>query len=574
MDKRVIFAAALSVLILLAWGFLFPPPEPPLEPTPVAPGDALVDTWETAPETMPEPEPTEISGELPAEEAIQAERVEETRFENDLYQVAFSNRGARVLSWKLRNYTTKDGSPLELLPQFRDEASLTLAFELDDPGLATTLNDALYRVEREHLPGGQGVPPGDRIRFEWSDGRGLTAVKTLTFRDGYPLIDVAADITDRGRSLPTRLIVGPGFGAQEPGNEGSRYSYPGQGAWNQGGKVTRLKPRKITKEPGRFAANLRWVGLEDQYFTALFLPGDGLTDVSWRSVEWMPAAPVGDEEQAEIAKQPILAVSIPAEGAKFFVGPKKYSLLKDLGYDLESSVWFATNPFLAWIAKSIFIGLLWIYDHTIPNYGLAIVLSTFLLRVLLFPVNQYSMVSMKKTQLQMQRLQPKIKAIKSRYKKLKDAESRQKMNQETMELYKREGVNPMGGLNGCLPLLAQFPILIGFYNMLTVAVELRGAPFFGWITDLSMKDPYWITPLLMGATMFLQQRLAMSKVKDPVQQQQQKFMMFMPFMFTWICLQMPAGLVLYWFVNNVLGIGQQWLVNRHTSRLEAATQKG
>jgi len=183
------------------------------------------------------------------------------------------------------------------------------------------------------------------------------------------------------------------------------------------------------------------------------------------------------------------------------------------------------------------------------------------------------MVKMKKTQAQMQRLQPKIKAIRAKYKKAKDAQAKAKMNQETMDLYRREGVNPMGGVSGCLPMLAQFPILIGFYNMLTVAVELRGAPFFGWIHDLCQKDPYWIIPLLMGVTMFVQQKLAMSRVTDPMQQQQQKFMMVMPFVFTWICLQMPAGMVLYWFVNNVLGIGQQWLVNRHASQYEAAAQK-
>jgi YidC/Oxa1 family membrane protein insertase len=143
-----------------------------------------------------------------------------------------------------------------------------------------------------------------------------------------------------------------------------------------------------------------------------------------------------------------------------------------------------------------------------------------------------------------------------------------------MELYKKEGVNPMGGITGCLPMLAQFPILIGFYNMLTVAVELRGAPFFGWIQDLSVKDPYWITPLLMGATMFAQQKMAMSKIKDPQQLQQQRMMLFMPIMFTVICLQMPAGLVLYWFVNNLLGMGQQWLVNRQTARLGGSHDVG
>ena len=204
---------------------------------------------------------------------------------------------------------------------------------------------------------------------------------------------------------------------------------------------------------------------------------------------------------------------------------------------------------------------------------MAIVLATLVLRLVLFPVNQYSMVNMKKTQLQRQKLQPKIKAIRNKYKKAKDAQSKGKMNQETMELYKREGVNPMGGLSGCLPLFAQFPILIGFYNMLTVAVELRGAPFFGWIQDLSHEDPYMILPILMAVTMFAQQKLAMSKIKDPQQLQQQRMMLFMPIVFGFICLQMPSGLVLYWFVNNLLGMGQQWLVNRHAGRLEAAEQK-
>jgi YidC/Oxa1 family membrane protein insertase len=333
--------------------------------------------------------------------------------------------------------------------------------------------------------------------------------------------------------------------------------------------VTRVKRKKLA-EPGRFAAPVQWAGLEDQYFAALVLPGPGETVVAWSGVEVTPAATAAPEPVTE----PLLAVSVPAVGARIFVGPKKYTLLHELGEGLDRAVWFASNAFLAWIARFIFLCLLWIHDHTIPNYGLAIVLATFLLRLLLFPVNQYSMVSMKKTQLQMQRLQPKIKRIREKYKKLKDSDSRAKMNQETMELYRKEGVNPMGGLSGCLPLLAQFPILIGFYNMLTVAIELRGAPFFGWIHDLSQADPYWVTPLLMGATMFLQQRMAMSKVKDPVQLQQQRMMLIMPVVFTWICLQMPAGMVLYWFVNNVLGIGQQWLVNRHTARLEEAAEQG
>jgi YidC/Oxa1 family membrane protein insertase len=214
----------------------------------------------------------------------------------------------------------------------------------------------------------------------------------------------------------------------------------------------------------------------------------------------------------------------------------------------------------------MYIGLRWIYANVLSNWGVAIILATFALRVALFPLNQFAMVRMRKTQAEMQRIQPKLKQIRAKYAKKKDAQSRQKMNDETMALYRAEGINPMGGVTGCLPMFLQFPILIGFYNMLTVAVELRGAPFVLWIKDLSQPDPFYLIPIAMGVTMFVQQKMAMTKVTDPMAQQQQKFMMFMPFMFTFFCLQMPAGMVLYWFVNNLLGIGQQQLVNRQTAK--------
>jgi YidC/Oxa1 family membrane protein insertase len=293
-------------------------------------------------------------------------------------------------------------------------------------------------------------------------------------------------------------------------------------------------------------------------------------ELRWSTVE-LGAETAGEADEQPDPK-PIVALTVPAEGARLYFGPKKYTLLVELGHQLDRVVWFSSFDWLWPIVEYLFLGLVWLHDHVARDWGAAIVLATVLLRLVLFPVNQYSMVSMKKTQIQMQRLQPKIKAIRNKYKKVKDAANRNKMNQEMMELYRKEGVNPMGGLTGCLPLLAQFPILIGFYNMLTVAVELRGAPFI-WVSDLSAPDPIWVLPILMGGTMFIQQRMAMTKVKDPQQLQQQRIMLFMPIVFGIIGISMPSGLVLYWFVNNLLGIGQQWLVNRNTARLEAAAQK-
>jgi YidC/Oxa1 family membrane protein insertase len=583
MEKRALIAIVISFLILVGWSYLFPPADRPAEPLPATVEEASAPRQ---PESIPvdsKQEPAEAveagASEQPRQEkAIQAEAEEEISITNSVHDVLLTNRGGVATSWKLQRYTTPDGQPLQLLPTYTEGATGFLGIELGEPSLSKLLEEALFSVEREKVYADGAKGPGERITFTWSDGRGLMATKSLLFRDGEYIIEVELEVTENGRPKRAALVLGPGFAAQEPGDNKSNYYYNGQIVWNRSGEVTRLRKKRI--EPiGSVSGQIRWAGLEDQYFASLIVPPDSPVDVGWTTVELTAIPAFSDTEEAEkieMQAEPLLSVALPSGAARLYVGPKKYTMLRATGSELEKSVWFSSYGWLRPIVKALFLALLWIYDNVAGNYGLAIILATVVLRLVLFPVNQYSMVKMKKSQLQMQHLQPKIKSIKAKYKKQKDAQSRAKMNQEMMALYKQEGINPMGGMAGCLPLLAQFPILIGFYNMLTVAVELRGAPFFGWIMDLSQKDPYWITPLLMGVTMFVQQKLAMSKIKDPQQLQQQRFMMFMPFMFTFICLQMPSGLVLYWFINNLLGIGQQWLVNKQTSKLEAppAREKG
>lgn len=517
----------------------------------------------------PEVPPPEEDAAHGTAERVEAETVEQLSAGNELFEVVLTNQGASAVSWKLRRYTTPEGRPVELFPTEPDNLVHPLAVRLENEALAQRINEARFRVERAHIEAEGDRPAGERLTFTWADGRGLSARKQLTFREDSYLVDVELEVADHGRRLPAELALGPGFGAQEAA---SSYHYEAW-LWNHSGLVQHQRKNKkkgYDGDPVVYSGDVRWAGLEDQYFAALIVPGTQPSQVSVVPIE------VGAPKGAAAASKPtpmreaIVSVSVPAEGARLFVGPKDYRMLQQLGSDLEQAVWFFDLRFLAWISRQIYLGLLWIHDHAIPNYGVAIIIATFLLRLVLFPLNQYSMVSMKKTQLQMQRLQPKVKAIRAKFKARKDAEGRSAMNEELMELYRREGVNPMGGITGCLPMIGQFPILIGFYGMLTVAVELRGAPFFGWIRDLSRADPLSVTPVLMGATMFVQQMMAMSKVKDPVQQQQQRFMMIMPVVFTVVCLGLPSGLVLYWFVNNLLGIGQQWLVNRHTVKLEAA----
>jgi YidC/Oxa1 family membrane protein insertase len=571
MEKRAVLAVALSFLVLLAWLWLFPAPEP--EETPAAP----VETGEPAPETdqagsieeEPRPERPEAEDDAPAAEALAEEEVV---VENELFRVVLTNQGGRVRSWRLKHYTTSDGAPLELLPAYEEaERHLPLAVDLDDASLATEINRALFQVEKEAFPSDGESPGGERVRFYWSDGRGLEVTKTIEFRRNSYLAGIEVQVVDRGRSLPVRVTLGPGFGAQDPASsKGRRFAYTGQAVRYLGGDVMRLAPRKVDEET-KFGPSRRllWAGLEEQYFAALLLPAEGDASVVIRPIEVTPLPVAGEDEEPEPVNQLTVAVSCPDGLAELYVGPKKFGLLRALGQHLEDVVWFSSYSLIYFLAKYLFLALVWIHDNMIANYGLAIILVTVALRIVFFPLNQYSMVSMRKMQTQMQKIQPKINGIKAKYRKKKDAESRAKMNQELMALYKKEGVNPAGGVSGCLPLLAQFPILFAFYNTLTVAVELRGAPFFGWITDLTLKDPFYVTPLLMGATMFLQQKMTATKMGDPTQQ---RMMMMMPVIFTVMFLNLPSGLVLYWFVNNLLGIGQQWLVNRHIGRLQAGTK--
>ncbi len=564
-EKRLILAVALSVVIYAVFMWFMAPPAPRHAPSEARPPESTSEP----PPTVPESRPSEPLSQG-ASPAVTADAEQLTEVDAGVFHAVLTNRGARAKSWSLTGYGAS-GGPLEAFAAHAEGPGRNLAFDVDDPGLASELGDALFRVEREPLPEVAGSSSGERITFSYSNGNGLEAHRQIVTHHGSYLVEIRQEVRENGRLLPSRVSLGPGFAT---GDSGSSYSYNSQALWNVGGTVSRRAAGKLD-DSGRFTGSVRWAGLEDQYFAALLVPGGVGTEVAWThsSIAPLPAPSATPDKPQKAVSRPTISVSVPEGGLRLFVGPKSYQLLRGLGDELDKAIWFSSMEWLQWIVKSLLLALIWIHDHVVANWGWAIILATVALRVVLFPVNQYSMISMKKTQLQMQKLQPKVKAIRARYTKKKDAQARAKMNQEMMDLYKEEGVNPMGGLSGCLPLLAQFPILIGFYNMLTVAVELRGAPFIGWIRDLSVQDPIWVTPILMTATMFFQQKLAMTKVKDPQQLQQQRIMLFMPVMFGVICLQMPSGLVLYWFVNNLLGIGQQWLVNRHSSRLEAALEK-
>jgi YidC/Oxa1 family membrane protein insertase len=571
MEKRALVAIALSFAALLGWYWLFPPQSSRPAPMPIetsAPAAAPA-----VPAQLPAPSSIASAPENAAAAlSVAAEKPETVRVETDLFEILLTNKGGRAASWRLKEYKDSAGLPVELVPAYAErDDTMSLAVDLDDAALAKIVNAALFRVER--APSASDAQ-AETIRFTWADGKGIEAEKVLVFRKNDYLVDLTARVSDRGRPVPVRIALGPGFEGRDPSGPGGTLHYAGQAAIDVGGVVTRtsrgrLKQDVVVPESGM----LRWAGLEEQFFAALVLPAGGKAGVVLRQVAVVPTRPVdaaGGAREPKPEPQLVVAVGVPPEGAQLFVGPKKFTLLRRLGRDLDAVVWFSSYSLIYWPAKYLFLALLWIHDSVAPNYGLAIILATVALRLVFFPLNQFSMVRMRKMQTEMQRIQPKINAIKAKYKKMKDAQARGKMNEETMALYRKEGVNPMGGMSGCLPMLVQFPILIAFYNMLTVAVELRGAPFVGWIGDLTLKDPFYVTPILMGATMFLQQKMTTTQGGDPMQQ---RMMLMMPVVFTVMFLNLPSGLVLYWFVNNLLGIGQQWLVNRHIGRLDAASTK-
>jgi YidC/Oxa1 family membrane protein insertase len=274
-----------------------------------------------------------------------------------------------------------------------------------------------------------------------------------------------------------------------------------------------------------------WIGVEDKYFLKAFIPGEGVFG------EWEMKMPSKSEASVSVARLVELA---PGErdvvGFSVYMGPKEFDRLKKLG--IEEAIEFG---FMSWLAKP-FLSVLNFFESYLLNYGIAIILLTVIIKILFYPLTKKSLQSMK----QMQRVQPQMTAIREKYK-----DDKQKMNVEMMDLYKRHNVNPLGG---CLPMLLQIPVFIALYEVLYAAIELRHSPFFLWIVDLSAKDPYYVTPILMGASMFLQQKMTPTAM-DPMQA---KIMLMLPIMFTFIFLSFPSGLVLYWLVNNLISIAQQW----------------
>ncbi len=544
MEKRVFLAIFLCFAVLAVYQAYFAPKPP--EPSAVT-ATAVQTPAGTNATSQPAGTPTpEAPAETPVAASSKALVADSTArdivVDTDAVRAVFSSAGAVLKSWQLKHFKAEDGSPLDLVPPDMP-SNLPRPFTLatDDTGLSNTLATALYRPSSESLA--LGASQGT-LSFEYRDASGLSARKAFHFQpEGKPYnLTVDAEIDVGGAARPVILAWGPALGlGYKP--DGSR-EVPVRALQYRDGKVERLASTSLEKEP-HYEGALRYTGVEEQYFLSVALPGSQNIQVNFQPL----TLPVPNDPKSR--NRSFIQYNIRSPGAAsvpFFIGPKDFEILHAVDPELVRAIDFGM---FAWLVVPLLQALKWI-NGFLGNYGWSIIVLTLLINIAIFPLRHRSMVSMKK----MQAVQPEVKAIQDRYAKYKVTDpERQKMNQEMMALYKAKGINPAGG---CVPMLLTFPILLAFYNLLYSSIELRGAPFMWWIKDLSLRDPTYITPVLMGATMFWQQRM-MPSTADPVQQ---KMFLVLPIFFTFTFLWMPSGLVLYWLMSNLLAIGQQYLTTR------------
>ncbi|HTV01095.1 MAG TPA: membrane protein insertase YidC [Luteitalea sp.] len=552
MEKRVLYAVLLSLTVLLVYQNFFAPKRPPQQAkagasatttsqgtaTPPAPGQPAAATATSGAAataagetTVPTPAP-----------AVEGPRVV---VESDQFRAEFSTRGAVLVSWTLKHYPGSQGKPLDLLP-VATNVNVRPAFSLTtrDGQVDAALANAVFTPSTQSLDVRSG---GGTLRFEYADGTGLRATKVFSFvRDGQPfLMGFSAQVLRNGQTQNVVIHSGPGIGdierAQPSGGFlfGSYYQ-PAEGI-TYSDEIARLPVTGFAKQ-SVFEQHFRYAGVDDHYFLGAALL-DRQTRVEYTSHDVQ--TPAGPRQLVSYT----LGFPQPPSEVKFYFGPKDFDQLLRSDQQLVRTINFG---WFSWLVVPLLRALKWVNQY-VGNYGWSIIVLTILINIAIFPLRHKSVVSMRK----MQDIQPRVKALQERYAHLKATDpGRQKMNQELMELYKTAGVNPA---SGCVPMLLTMPVLFAFYALLSVAIELRGAPFTLWIHDLSQQDPLYITPLIMGATMLWQQWITPAAGMDPAQQ---RVMMIMPLMFTVFFLWAPSGLVVYWLFSNLLTIGQQYLTNR------------
>lgn len=514
MDKKVWIALILSMVVIFFYPQLikwYYPQQAPVEKTRETAAPAMVQTTPGAGVPV-QPQP-----EKPVAEEL-------TTVETPLYKAVFSNVGGGVKSFELKKYNKGMDDPAMVNAAQKVAVQNSFRSQFDLNGIIDT---PVFKPSSASLSldeSGQG-----ELTYSGTLSNGLAIEKKFIFSADTYFINTEIKAFN-GTQAAVSVRADTVLNAPVSGTDDTGYHQ---------GPIIKSNDNLVRQDEDERtlsgSSKLKWLGLEDKYFLAAIIP---MTETQF---SWVTEVLAAGSSSATLQFPVNLA---PGGSSRVvfnsFLGPKEYDTLLKQKAGLEEAIEFG---WFDWMAKP-FLVVLNFFNKYLGNYGVAIIVLTVIIKILFYPLTKKSLQSMR----DMQKMQPQMAAVKEKYKNDKE-----KMNKELMELYKRHKINPVGG---CLPMILQIPVFIALYEVLYVAIELRHAPFFLWITDLSAKDPYYITPVLMGATMFLQQKMTPTSV-DPAQQ---KIMMLMPIVFTFMFLSFPAGLVLYWLINNVLSIGQQYFI--------------
>lgn len=542
-ERRLLLAVALSLLVVTAYQMfvrpLLVPPRPSPSPTaatatPTAPETAERANASATPAAAATPVPV-LAPATPAP-AVADDRERRVEVQTSEAEIAFSNKGARPVAWKLTRYTDGRGQAMDMA-HVRADGPRALDLETGDPALDERLRGLLFKPSSELLSSTPGQAA--TLTFSYADAA-LQAEKTLIFGPEPFLVRVQGRVVRDGRPVAVRLAWGPGLGRPDPEELSVQGHHAAQAVLRHEGRsgVERVEAAKLAER--REVPGLRWAGVESTYFAALMVPASSSSSAVVTAVKLSESEAGGGSPWS-----PIVGVALPAdEPVTVFVGPKDYHSLDRLGHDFKSVV--PVGDWIGPIVVPLMGGLRWAHG-LLGNYGWAIILLTVLISLVMAPFRHYSIVN----GLKMAKLAPEMKVIQDRYRKVPLME-RQQMQEEINALYAKHGMN-MGTqmMVGCLPMLLTMPFFIAFYRMLSVSIDLRGASFL-WMPDLSHKDPLYLTPILMGLSMVGMARL--TPIADP---SQKRLQMLMPLIFVTFLFAAPAGLNVYWFVSNLCGITQQ-----------------
>jgi len=492
---------------------------------------------------VPEVVPSSVSG-MPAAATsrVPESDIQTIQVSTDLLKLEISTRGGTVQRAYLLDYPVSLDTPNAKVELFTPDAS---NFYIAQSGLigsgqeSAPTHETRYQAKKLHYSLDDGVDELD-IPLVWKNGKGVVVTKHLLLHRGSYLIDVRYDIDNRAGTAWTVQDYGQ-LQRTEPKEGQSRFvasAFVGGVYYNPRDKYEKVDFDEMAKERLDIESDRGWLAMIQHYFLSAWIPPkeqmehyytNALAGGRYLIGSYSPAISVAPGSQGSLSR-------------RLYVGPKLQDQLQSVAEGLELTVDYG---WLTVIAKPIY-WLLETIHGLLGNWGWSIIVLTLLIKAAFYKLSETSYKSMAN----MRKFTPRVQALKDRY-----GDDKQRFNQAMMELYKKEKVNPLGG---CLPIAVQIPVFIALYWVLLESVEMRQAPWILWIQSLSEKDPYFILPLIMGVSMFVQQKLNPAP-PDPMQA---KIMMSLPFVFTVFFAFFPAGLVLYWVVNNIISIAQQWYITR------------